>query len=359
MAISDTQTKWDEAFEAVGDDEPMVDVSGLEKHFPVDEDLLGRPRGKVRAVDGVDFQIPRGETFGLVGESGSGKTTTGRALLRLIEPTAGRVDIGGVDVGGLSDSDLREFRRHVQIVFQDPTSSLNPRKTVKDIIKTPLDVHDIGTRPERLDRVRELLGMVDLPAEEFLYRTPSQLSGGQKQRIGIARAVATNPEFVVLDEPTSALDVSVQARVVDILDRLQREFGITYLFITHNLSLLRNVADRIGVMYLGRLVETGPTESVFTDPQHPYTKALLSAIPAVTAEDKQVLPEEIILDGEVPDPRERPSGCAFRSRCEREFGACADAEPGMYDVGEDHQSRCFLHDDQYPETYEPLSEREN
>jgi len=194
--------------------------------------------------------------------------------------------------------------------------------------------------------------MVDLPADEFIRKTPTSLSGGQKQRVGVARAVATEPEFVVLDEPTSALDVSVQARIVSILERLQEELDIAYLFITHNLSLLRNVADRIGVMYLGRLVETGRTDDVFENPQHPYTRALLSAIPAITEDDQRLLPPEIILEGEVPDPREKPSGCAFRSRCPQEFAACADEEPPMYAVGEGHESRCYLHDDQYEESLE-------
>jgi oligopeptide transport system ATP-binding protein len=331
-------------------DDPVVRVEGLKKYFTTQSDLLGRPTEQVRAVDGVDFDIEKGETFGLVGESGSGKTTTGRAVLRIVEPTEGTIEVSGNDVRSMSNKELKRFRKRMQVVFQDPSSSLNPRHRVKDIIRAPMDIHDIGTPAERNSRVRELLDMVDLPAEEFVNKTPTGLSGGQKQRVGIARAVATDPEFVVLDEPTSALDVSVQARIVNILERLQSEFDIAYLFITHNLSLLRNVADNIGVMYLGRLVETGPTEQVFENPQHPYTRALLSAIPATTEEDRQLLPPETVLEGEVPDPREKPTGCAFRSRCPREFAECAEGEPEMYDVGDEHASRCLLHDDRYEET---------
>lgn len=327
----------------------MVNVEGLKKHFVTDTDYFGRPTEKVRAVDGIDFSIEPGETFGLVGESGSGKTTTGRAILRLTEPTAGSVRIAGRDVTAMSEKELKRFRRHMQVVFQDPTASLNPKYSVKKIIDTPMKIHGTGTKDERQQRVKELLDMVDLPVE-YLYKSPHQLSGGQKQRVGIARAVATNPKFIVLDEPTSALDVSVQARVVNILEDLQNEFEITYLFITHNLSLLKNVADRIGVMYLGRLVEVAPTEQLFKNPQHPYTRALLSAIPAITEEDRRILPPEIILEGQVPDPREKPSGCAFRSRCPEEFDACSEEEPRMYDVGEDHVARCFLHDDAYENT---------
>ena len=255
--------------------QPVVRVENLKKHFGIQTGILGRSTEKVRAVDGVSFSIDEGETFGLVGESGSGKTTTGKSIVRLLEPTAGTIEIAGRDVTALSGSELKEFRQEMQVVFQDPASSLNPRHRVKDIIRAPLDVHGIGTKRERIERVERLVEMIDLP-KDYLYKYPTALSGGQKQRVGIARAVVTNPRFVVLDEPTSALDVSVQARIVDILEDLQDEFNITYLFITHNLPLLKNVADRIGVMYLGRLVEVGDTQSIFENPQNPYTKALLS-----------------------------------------------------------------------------------
>lgn len=324
----------------------VVEVEGLKKYFPIDSGFLSRKTEKVRAVDGVDFDIPEGETFGLVGESGSGKTTVGRTILRLTEPTAGSIRVAGYDVPSLTKREIKAFRRDAQIVYQDPASSLNPRHRVKDIVEAPLKIHGIGTKKERIERVRTLLEMVDLPAE-YLYKYPTALSGGQKQRVGIARAVVTNPKFVVLDEPTSALDVSVQARIVDILEELQDEFGITFLFITHNLPLLKNVADHIGVMYLGRLVEVGPAAAVFDDPQHPYTKALLSSIPTITEEDARLTPDGVMAEGEVPDPREKPSGCAFRSRCPEEFSPCADEEPGMYQRGPNHQSRCFLHEEEY------------
>jgi len=328
--------------------EPIVRVENLKKHFPIHEGILQRRTGEVRAVDGVSFSIAKGETFGLVGESGSGKTTTGRTMLRLTEPTSGTIRIDSQDVTDLSQAELKRFRQNMQIVHQDPTSSLNPRHRVKTIIEAPLKIHDYGDAGERLERIENLLEMVDLP-REFLYRYPGQLSGGQKQRVGIARAVALNPKFIVLDEPTSALDVSVQARIVKILEDIQEEFDITYLFITHDLSLLRNIADRIGVMYLGRLVETGDVDSVFETPEHPYSRTLLSAISTVTEEDEHAKPEQQNIKGEVPDPREKPSGCAFRSRCPYEFDACSKEEPSIYDLSGDHASRCYLHDDQHQE----------
>jgi oligopeptide transport system ATP-binding protein len=269
-------------------------------------------------------------------------------MLHLHKPTAGSVEVAGQRLDELSKSELRKYRRHMQIVFQDPTSSLNPRKRVRQIITEPMRIHDIGTQDERLERAEELLDIVGLP-REYLHRYPNALSGGQKQRVGIARAVAVNPDFVVLDEPTSALDVSVQARIVDLFEDLQTQFDLTYLFITHDLSLVRNIADWIGVMYLGQLVEVGPTRSVFRNPQHPYTRALLSAIPTIDEADERLKPGEIILEGEVPDPREKPSGCGFRSRCPHEFPACADHEPGFYQVDESHYTRCFLHDEGHNE----------
>jgi oligopeptide transport system ATP-binding protein len=329
-------------------DEPMVRVENLKKYFPIHEGILQRKTGEVRAVDDVSLAIEEGETFGLVGESGSGKTTLGRTMLRLTEPTEGSVVIDGQDIVDLSDGELKRFRQKMQIVHQDPTSSLNPRHRVKTIVEAPLKIHGYGDADERLERVEELLEMVDLP-REFMYRYPGQLSGGQKQRVGIARAVALNPKFVVLDEPTSALDVSVQARIVDILEDIQDEFGITYLFITHDLSLLRNVADRIGVMYLGRLVESGDVSSVFETPEHPYSRALMSAISTVSEADERAKPEQQDIEGEIPDPREKPSGCAFRSRCPRAFDACSGEEPPMYQIRENQVARCYLHDDRFEE----------
>jgi oligopeptide transport system ATP-binding protein len=348
MSLTDHSETAESQRERDYEHDPMVRVENLKKHFPLHEGVLQRKVGEVRAVDGVSFSIEEGETFGLVGESGSGKTTTGRTMLRLTEPTAGTVEIDGQDVVDLSDDDLKRFRRDMQIVHQDPTSSLNPRHRVKTIIEAPLKIHGYGDAEERLERIEELLDMVDLP-RKFMYRYPGQLSGGQKQRVGIARAVALNPKFVVLDEPTSALDVSVQARIIDILENIQDEYGITYLFITHDLSLLRNVADRIGVMYLGRLVEVGDVNSVFESPQHPYSRALLSAISTVSEVDERAKPNQQDIEGEVPDPREKPSGCAFRSRCPYAFDACPEEEPPMYEMGDDHVARCFLHDDRFEE----------
>lgn len=326
----------------------MARVEGLKKYFPIHGGILQRKTGEIRAVDDVSFSIKKGETFGLVGESGSGKTTIGRSLLRLTEPTDGVVEIDGQNVIELSNEELKKFRRKMQIVHQDPTSSLNPRHRVKTIVEAPLKIHGFGDAEARLERIEELLGMVDLP-REFMYRYPGQLSGGQKQRVGIARAVALNPMFVVLDEPTSALDVSVQARIIDILENIQGEYGLTYLFITHDLSLLRNVADRIGVMYLGRLVEVGDVDAVFESPQHPYSRALLSAISTVNEADERAKPEHLEIEGEIPDPREKPSGCAFRSRCPLAFDACSGDEPPMYRLGDDHIARCYLHDSRFEE----------
>lgn len=334
------------SIEIAPDREKMVEVRGLRKYFPVREGLLRRQVGEVRAVDGVNFAIPTGTTFGLVGESGSGKTTLARAILRLIEPTTGTVRIDGTDVMALSRSALRDFRPNMQIVFQDPTSSLNPRKSIQEIVATPLKLHDVGSKRERLERVEELLDIVDLP-REFMYKHPTALSGGQKQRVGIARAIALNPKFVVLDEPTSALDVSVQARIMELFEKLQDELDLTYLFISHDLSVVKNVSDWIGVMYLGRLVEVGPVDRVFDDPKHPYTRALLSAIHTVIEEDRAMVPEFIQLEGDIPDPREKPTGCAFRSRCPHEFGPCADREPRFYEFEANHYARCILHDDRH------------
>ncbi|MGM0592668.1 MAG: ABC transporter ATP-binding protein [Halobacteriota archaeon] len=321
------------------------------KHFPIYEGIVRRQVAAVRAVDDVSFTVPRGKTYGLVGESGSGKTTLGRSILRITDPTEGTVEVDGTDVTRLGGPELKSFRRDMQMVFQDPASSLNPRKTVKQIIETPMKIHDIGSAGERTRRVEELLEMVDLP-REFMYKYPGALSGGQKQRVGIARAVAVNPKLIVLDEPTSALDVSVQARVIEILNDLQERFDLTYIFISHDLSLIKNVSDRIGVLYLGRLVETGDVDAVFQDPQHPYTKALLSAIPTVTDEDRAYKPPELTLEGEIPDPREKPSGCAFRSRCPEAFEACAGDEPGMYRTDRSQCSRCYLHDEAYRDASE-------
>jgi len=321
----------------------LVEVESLKKYFSVGGGLFGRNPEQVRAVDDVSFSIPKGKTLGLVGESGSGKTTLARTLLRLTKPTDGTVRIDGEDVTAMTDQRLRQFRRKIQIVFQDPTSSLNPRKQVKDIITSPMKIHDIGSKDDRLARVEEMLEVVDLP-REFLYKYPNALSGGQKQRVGVARALVLQPELLVLDEPTSALDVSVQARIIHLLDDLQDEFNLTYLTITHDLSVVKNISDWLAVMYLGKIVEIGDIEEVFQNPRHPYTRALLSSIKTMTAEDRKLIPKRIELEGEIPDPRNRPSGCGFRTRCPEEFEACGQVAPPLYEIDEDHYARCLLHD---------------
>jgi len=332
-------------------EEHLLEVKNLKKYYPVKEGILQRKKDEVRAVDGVSFTIPQGQTFGLVGESGSGKTTTGKAILHIDRPTSGEVLVDGQEISEMGSKRLRQFRKNMQIVYQDPTSSLNPRRKVGDIIKEPMKIHDIGSKSERVNRAKELLSTVGL-TKEYYYRTPSALSGGQKQRVGIARAVILNPKFIVLDEPTSALDVSVQAQIVNLLEDIQEEYDLTYLFISHDLALVQNVSDWIGVMYLGRLVEVGPTKEVFKHPQHPYTRALLSSISTVRREDEKLKPSEIILEGEIPDPRNKPSGCAFRSRCPEEFEECANGEPPLYPVSTDssHYARCLYHDEKYADT---------
>ncbi|APW98838.1 ABC transporter ATP-binding protein [Halobiforma lacisalsi AJ5] len=305
----------DAVSEADGE-QPLVRVEGLKKYFWENDSLIDRLLGDepvaVRAVDGVSFDIREGETLGLVGESGCGKSTTGETLLRLQEPTDGRVEFDGENVYDLDGSELTDFRRSAQVVFQDPFSSLDPRMTIGDIVQQPLDVHDVGTEAEREKRVRDLLERVGLSVDQ-LDRFPHEFSGGQRQRIGIARALALDPEFLVLDEPTSALDVSVQAQVLNLLDELQSEFDLTYLLISHDLSVIRHICDRVAVMYLGEIVEVGPVEDLFEDPRHPYTRALLESVPRASTEEQDRDIET--LSGDVPSPRDPPSGCRFRTRC--------------------------------------------
>jgi peptide/nickel transport system ATP-binding protein len=296
--------------------DPLVEVRGLEKYFYERDTVVDRVMGAdpvaIQAVDGVSFDVRQGETLGLVGESGCGKSTCGETLLRLQEPTGGTIRFDGDDVLDMTGSDLKSFRRNAQIVFQDPFSSLDPRKTVGATVRQPLDVHGVGTREERTERVHELLERVGLSADQY-DRYPHEFSGGQRQRVGIARALALEPEFLLLDEPTSALDVSVQAQVLNLLSELQDEFDLTYLLISHDLSVIRHISDRVAVMYLGELVEVGPSEEIFESPKHPYTEALLESVPRATTDERDRDVET--LSGDVPSPRDPPSGCRFRTRC--------------------------------------------
>ncbi len=317
----------------------LLQVRNLAKHFPIRKGFFSsRVTGHVRAVDDVSFNIARGETLGLVGESGCGKSTTGRLLIRLMEPTSGSILLNGDDIATIPPDELRARRRDVQIIFQDPFSSLNPRKTVEGIISEPLIVHRIGTKPERQARVAELLKTVGL-APDHARRYPHEFSGGQRQRIGIARALALNPKFIVCDEPVSALDVSIQAQVINLMQDLQRELGLTYLFISHNLAVIRHIADRVAVMYLGKIVELTDKHSLYDNPQHPYTKALLSAIPVANPEHRR---QRIPLSGDVPSPIGPPAGCRFNSRCPYAEPRCREIEPPLVDVGGGHQVACHL-----------------
>ncbi|MCQ4333934.1 ATP-binding cassette domain-containing protein [Natronomonas sp. F2-12] len=321
--------------------DPLVRVRHLKKHYSAGGIF---DKKKIKAVDGISFAIPEGSTFGLVGESGCGKSTTGKCLSRIEEPTSGEIRIDGTDVLDLPADELRKFRQKVQIVYQDPGSSLNPRKKIRKIIAKPLNIHSIGTKKERTERVDTLLEAVGLPLE-YKYKYPNELSGGQKQRVSIARALSVDPELIILDEPTSALDASVQARVLTLLKDLQEEENITYFHITHNLSVIKDVADWIGIMYLGKLVEVGDVDAIFSDPQHPYTRALLSSIPIIKSEDDDLKPDRIDLEGEIPDPENVPSGCAFRTRCPKAFDECSRTDPEFYEIEEGHYSRCLLNEE--------------
>ena len=330
-------TKTQDFSEVNVQDGDFVTVKNLVKYFPVRGGVLRRVVDWVQAVDDVSFSVQKGETLGLVGESGCGKSTVGRTMLRLIEPTSGVVEYDGQDVFSMDKDELKQLRRDMQIIFQDPYSSLNPRKPVSDSIMTGLNIHRVGTKKERQMNTMETLHKVGLE-EYHARRYPHEFSGGQRQRIGIARAIALRPKFIICDEPVSALDVSIQSQVLNLLQDLQNEYGLTYLFIAHNLSVVEHISDRVAVMYLGKIVELAPRDELFNNPLHPYTQALISAIPIANPNLKR---ERILLEGEVPSPLNPPSGCRFHPRCPVAMDKCAQGEPEFAAVAPGHFVACF------------------
>jgi len=316
----------------------LVKVEGLKKYFPITRGVFQRHAGDVKAVDGIDLEIYRGETLGLVGESGCGKSTTGRTILQLYRPTAGKVYIEGVDLVNVKGGELRQMRQQMQMIFQDPYASLNPRMTVGGIIGEPLEIFGVAKGKEKKERVEELLQLVGMNPY-FANRYPHEFSGGQRQRIGVARALALQPDFIVCDEPIAALDVSIQAQVVNLLEALQEKFGLTYLFIAHDLSMVRHISDRVAVMYLGKIVELTDRDELYMEPLHPYTQALMSAVPIpdpVIEEQRQ----RIILEGDVPSPTNPPKGCDFNTRCPVAMDVCFEAEPELREVAPGHWAAC-------------------
>ncbi len=322
-------------------DKPILEIKQLKTWFPIRSGVLPRTLGHVRAVDGVDLQIRQGETLGLVGESGCGKTTLGRTILRLIEPTSGEIHFRGVDMTRLTSGEMRKARREMAMILQDPFASLDPRQTAGEIIGEALDIHRLAFGKQREERIHELLNVVGMNPQ-FANRYPHELSGGQRQRIGIARALAVKPSFIVCDEPISALDVSIQAQIINLLKNLQRQFQLTYLFIAHDLSVVRHISDRIAVMYLGKVVEIADSHQLYLRPKHPYTGSLLSAIP-IPDPTVEVNRARIILEGDVPSPVNPPSGCRFRTRCFKVQERCAAVEPALNAASEgEHQAACYF-----------------
>ncbi len=318
---------------------PLLQVEDLRMHFKLKGGLLGKPKF-LKAVDGVSFSIQKGETMGLVGESGCGKTTVGRTILKLYHPTSGKVIYDGQDITEYSDKEMFPYRKKMQMIFQDPYTSLDPRMTVGSIIELPLKVHNLYQGKDRQDRVRELIQMVGLKPDH-INRYPHEFSGGQRQRIGIARALAIEPEFIVCDEPISALDVSIQAQVINILEELQEKFHFSYLFISHDLSMVKHISNKVGVMYLGHLIEYASVEEMYQNMQHPYTKSLMSAVP-IADPKKAAANKRVILQGDVPSPINPPSGCPFRTRCPYAQKICADQVPQLKKLNEDHMVACHL-----------------
>ncbi|HIX42115.1 MAG TPA: dipeptide ABC transporter ATP-binding protein [Candidatus Kurthia intestinigallinarum] len=321
--------------------EPLLKVEGLKKYFPVQAGVITHTVGHVKAVDDVSFEVYEGETLGIVGESGCGKSTTGRMLMRLLEPTEGDITFSGRKISELSNKELRAVRRDIQMVFQDPYASLNPRHTIGKILEEPLIVHGIGNAKERKERVMSLLNIVGL-SDFHAKRYPHQFSGGQRQRVGIARALMTNPKLVIADEPVSALDVSVQAQVLNLMQDLQREFKLTYIFIAHDLGVVRHISNRVGVMYLGHIVELADSESLYEEPLHPYTQALLSAVPIPDPDFKR---EAELIKGDIPSPSNPPSGCTFHTRCPHKMAVCSQQVPVFNEIKPGHSVACHLYDE--------------
>lgn len=317
----------------------LLKVENLKKHFPIKGGILQKQVGEVKAVDGLNFVVKKGETLGIVGESGCGKSTTGRLITRLIEPTEGNVFFDDKEITSLTANEMRELRREIQMVFQDPFASLNPRHTVEKILEEPLIVHGIGNSKERKKMVQDILGVVGL-SSYHAKRYPHQFSGGQRQRIGIARALMTKPKLIIADEPVSALDVSIQSQVLNLLEDLQKEFNLTYIFIAHDLGVVRHISDRVAVMYLGRMVELANSEKLYSKPLHPYTRALLSAVPIP---DPDYIKEEKVLSGDIPSPSNPPKGCAFHTRCSECMDICKTDRPDFNEVEPGHFVACHLY----------------
>lgn len=319
---------------------PLIEVKNLVKHFPVNLGLLTNKSKTVKAVDGVSFKIGKGETFGLVGESGCGKSTTGNLILRLLPATSGEVFLDGVNIQNYSDKEFRKLRKDLQVIFQHSSCALDPKMTIEDILAEPLLIHKIVPRieiPNEVQRLLDLVGLSKLSAKKF----PHEFSGGQRQRIGIAKAISTKPKFILCDEPVSSLDVSIQSQILNLMDDLQREYNLTYLFIAHGLNVVKHVSNRVGVMYLGKMVEIGDVEEIYSHPQHPYTQALISAFPDP---DLEVNKERIILKGEIPSPINRPKGCAFHPRCQSVMDICKEREPVLTEINMGYSVACFLNE---------------